>query len=221
MTTKTKQSKNIKTTTSAKTTKSKSTANRSIKTIKSKPTANHNAKTAKSKPIANLSTTKLTTWGKIWRAILCITAPLLGGFLISLLSRNAMDQFGMLKQPPLAPPAWLFPVAWTILYILMGIASYLICLKSLTGNKAERHKARTALIVYAVQLVLNFIWTPIFFNANLYWPALVVLLVMWLLEIILLIMTFKLSKPAFWCLLPYLLWTSFAAYLNISIAILN
>lgn len=173
----------------------------------------------KSKNIKSKST--LTTWGKTWRACLCILAPLLSGFLISLTSRNAMEQFGMLKQPPLAPPAWLFPVAWTILYILMGIACYLICLKYLTGKKAEKSQARTALIIYAVQLVLNFIWTPIFFNASLYWVALVVLIAMWILEIVLISMAFKLSKPAFWCLLPYLLWTTFAAYLNISIAILN
>ena len=164
---------------------------------------------------------KLTTWGKIWRAAICIAVPLVGGFLISLLTRNAMDQFGALHQPPLAPPAWLFPVAWTILYILMGMASYLIYLKLINGKKSEKSTARTALIVYGVQLVLNFIWTPIFFNANQYWLAFAVLLFMWVLEIILIVKTYKISRPAFWCLLPYLLWTTFAAYLNISIAILN
>ena len=166
-------------------------------------------------------TDKLTTWGKIWRAGVCIIAPLGGGFLISLLARDAMGQFGMFKQPPLAPPAWLFPVAWTILYILMGVASYLIYLKYINGNKSEKNAAKEALIIYAVQLVLNFIWTPIFFNANLYWLAFVVIIVMWILELVLLIKTYKISRAAFWCLFPYLLWTTFATYLNISIAILN
>ena len=198
------------------TTKPKTTK---TKTTKSK--TNTTAKASKPKATSKPSTNGLTHWGKTWRAFLCITTPLLSGFLISLLSRDTMLKFGMLKQPPLAPPAWLFPVAWTILYLLMGIASYLICLKFLTGTKSESHKARIALIIYAVQLFLNFIWTPIFFNAGLYWVALAVLIAMWILEIILISMSFKLSKAAFWCLLPYLLWTTFATYLNISIAILN
>ena len=164
---------------------------------------------------------KLTTWGKIWRLAICIIVPLGGGFLISLLTRDAMGQFEMFKQPPLAPPAWLFPVAWTILYILMGIASFLIYLKYVNGKKSEKSIARTALIIYSVQLVFNFIWTPIFFNANLYWLAFAIIIIMWILELTLLIKSYKISRPAFWCLLLYLLWTTFATYLNISIAILN
>ena len=178
-------------------------------------------KSKNTKPKTTKSKTKLTPWGKTWRACICVATPLLGGFLISLSSRGAMGQFGMLRQPPLAPPAWLFPVAWTILYVLMGVACYLICLKYLTGAKAEKPKARAALIIYALQLVVNFIWTPVFFNAGLYWVAFAILVVMWLLEIVLITLAFKLSKPAFWCLLPYLLWTTFAGYLNVSIALLN
>lgn len=167
------------------------------------------------------SNSKLTIWGKIWRLAICIAVPLGGGFLISLLTRDAMGQFGALKQPPLAPPAWLFPVAWTILYILMGVASYLMYLKMSQGKESEKSTARTALIIYSTQLVFNFLWTPLFFNANLYWLAFGVLLVMWILELALLIKTYKISRPAFWCLLPYILWSTFAAYLNISIALLN
>lgn len=167
------------------------------------------------------SQNKLTAFGKIWRLALCIAAPLGGGFLISLLTRDAMGQFGSFNQPPLAPPAWLFPVAWTILYILMGLASYLICLVYMNGKKSEKMPARNALIIYSVQLVLNFMWTPIFFNAGLYWLAFAVLVAMWALEIALLAKSYKLSRAAFWCLLPYLLWTTFAAYLNIGIAVLN
>ncbi len=167
------------------------------------------------------SNSKLTTWGKVWRLAACIAVPLGGGFLISLLTRDAMGQFGSLNQPPLAPPAWLFPVAWTILYVLMGIASYLIYLKIRQGGKSDNSSARIALIMYGAQLVFNFLWTPLFFNANLYWLAFVVLLIMWILELVLLIKAHKISCPAFWCLLPYIIWSTFAAYLNISIALLN
>ena len=172
------------------------------------------------KPAAHKKPTNLTTFGKVWRLILCIIAPLGGGFIVSLLTRNAMSQFSSFNQPPLAPPAWLFPVAWTILYILMGIASWLICVAPNNSKTTNKSKIST-LIIYAVQLVLNFIWTPIFFNAGQYWLAFVTLIAMWILEIILIIKAFKISRPAFWCLIPYLLWTTFAAYLNISIAILN
>ena len=163
---------------------------------------------------------KLTTFGKIWRVALCILVPLGGGFLISLFTRDAMSQFGDFNQPPLSPPAWLFPVAWTILYVLMGVASYLIYLAG-AKKKAKMPKARVALIVYGIQLVLNFIWTPLFFTAGLYWVAFAVLALMWILEIVLLVMTFKISRAAFWCLLPYLVWTTFAGYLNVGIAVLN
>ena len=164
---------------------------------------------------------QLTGFGKVWRVALAILVPLGGGFLVSLLTRNAMDQFGMLKQPALAPPAWLFPVAWTILYVLMGVASYLIFAGMMRRKKSERKVGVVALVIYGVQLLFNFIWTPIFFNAGLYWVAFAVLAVMWVLEIVVLILTFRISRAAFWCLIPYILWTSFAAYLNISIALLN
>ena len=164
---------------------------------------------------------KLTTFGKIWRLFVCIAVPLGGGFIVSLFTRDTMSKFGQFNQPPLAPPAWLFPVAWTILYVLMGVASFLIYLALVRGKKAEKSCALITLMLYGIQLVLNFAWTPIFFNLEMYWVAFAVLAVMWVLEIVILIKTFKLSRAAFWCLLPYLLWTTFAAYLNISIAILN
>ena len=128
---------------------------------------------------------------------------------------------GIGQQPPLAPPAWLFPVAWTILYILMGVASYLIWHAGRQGNKMDKQISKTALWVYGIQLVLNFAWTLLFFNLGWHWFAFAVLMVMWCLEIVLLCLAKKVSMGAFWCLLPYLLWTTFAAYLNIMIAILN
>lgn len=168
------------------------------------------------------STTKLSTWSKIWRISLAVIVPLGGGMIVSLFTRDAMAKFGSFNQPPLAPPAILFPIAWTILYVLMGIASYFIWKKGYDSRKqSDKFLSKAALIIYAVQLIFNFTWTPLFFNAGLYWVAFAVLMVMWILEIVLIIKAFKLSRVAGWCLLPYLLWTTFAAYLNVSIAILN
>ena len=200
---------------------------KSTKQMRATSTRKAGATSATKSTTAKSASTKKTqaepaAWSKIWRILLCILVPLGGGIIISLFSRDSMVQFNAMKQPPLAPPAWLFPVAWTILYILMGVASYLIYRAfTKTRNSKVQNNARIAMILYGVQLVLNFIWTPLFFNANLYWVAFAVLLLMWILEIILLVKTFRLSRAAFWCLFPYALWTTFAAYLNISIAILN
>jgi len=166
------------------------------------------------------STKKLTTWGKTWRIALSIAVPLGGGLIISLFTRDAMSKFGTFNQPPLAPPAWLFPVAWTILYILMGLASYFIWLRSHSDRKLAKC-GKFALFIYGAQLIFNFIWTPLFFSIGWYWFAFGWLLAMWLLIIILMVKAFKISRAAFFMLLPYILWCTFAAYLNCGIAILN
>ncbi|MBR2659070.1 tryptophan-rich sensory protein [Candidatus Saccharibacteria bacterium] len=168
------------------------------------------------------STTKLSTWGKIWRIALAIIVPLGGGLIISLFTRDSMTKFGAFNQPPLAPPAILFPIAWTILYVLMGIASYFIWKKGRDSRKgSDKSLSKVALIIYGVQLIFNFVWTPLFFIFDLFWFAFAWLMVMWALVLALTIVSCRISKPAFWMLLPYLLWCTFAAYLNCGIAILN
>ena len=96
-------------------------------------------------------------WKKL---ILCIAIPLAVGGVSALLTRGGMETFQALNKPPLAPPAWLFPVAWTVLYILMGIASYLV----FTSGKPNK----LALALYGVQLIFNFFWPIIFFGLERY-----------------------------------------------------
>lgn len=166
------------------------------------------------------SKAKMSVGGRVIRIIFCILAPLAVGAMSALLTMDTMHRFSEMEQPPLAPPAWLFPIAWTILYILMGLASWLI----FWGGYKDRKKAKiatAALVIYGIQLVLNFCWSPIFFNFKLYWVALGVLAVMWILIIVLIIKACKLSRGAAWCLIPYLLWCTFAAYLNAGVAMLN
>lgn len=149
-----------------------------------------------------------------------ILLPLVVGLVASALTGNTMMEFGRLKQPPLAPPAWLFPVAWTILYILMGVACYLIY--RLNPKTKQEKKLQTAeLIIYFVQLFFNFMWTIFFFRLEMRWFAFGWLIVMWLTILALICMCAKNRKAAAWCLVPYLLWCTFASYLNIMIAILN
>ena len=155
-----------------------------------------------------------------WTAAGMIIFPLVVGLISSALTGDAMMSFGRLNQPPLAPPAWLFPVVWTILYILMGVAAYLIYrLKPRT--KKEKKLQKTELVIYFVQLFFNFMWTLFFFKWELRYFALGWLMVMWLLVLVLIILASKNQKAAAWCLVPYILWCSFAAYLNIMIAVLN
>ena len=155
----------------------------------------------------------------IKNSLVAVILPLAVGGLSSLISSGAMQQFNSMQKPPLAPPAWLFPVAWTMLYILMGIASLLVYCSQPTD---VGQKLRTAaLIIYALQLLLNFCWSPIFFNAKLYYVAFVVLVCLWLLIAALIVIATRLNKAAAFLLLPYLLWLSFAGYLNLMIPVLN
>lgn len=152
-----------------------------------------------------------------WKPLLiCLAIPLAVGGLSAFLTRNGMETFQSLNQPPLSPPAWLFPVVWSILFLLMGLASYLVY----TSGK-PRPATRTALIVYGVQLAFNFLWPIFFFNLGLYLFSFVWLVVLWGLILTTTILFFRLSKPAGLLLLPYLLWVAFAGYLNLSIYLLN
>ncbi len=185
-----------------------------------KTTSKKSAKTSARKGVGRALSAKtnaqsISAWGKIWRIALCIAVPLGGGLLISLLTGDAMSKFGSFNQPPLAPPAWLFPVAWTILYVLMGLASYLIWAKSKKGTNKE------ILILYGLQLAMNFVWTPLFFLAEQYWFAFAWLVAMWIVIIMMMVKTKKVSVAALLLLVPYILWCTFAAYLNCGIAILN
>lgn len=152
-----------------------------------------------------------------WKTLLiCIAIPLVVGGLSALLSMGSMEAFAALKQPPLSPPAWLFPVVWTILYVLMGIASYLV----LTAH-APQTEIENALKVYALQLFFNFCWSILFFNLELYWFAFIWLLALWALILWCIIRFFRISRPAAFLLIPYIIWVTFAGYLNLGIAILN
>lgn len=148
--------------------------------------------------------------------LIAIAIPLAVGGFSAFLTSDAQDIFSSLNKPPLAPPAWLFPVAWTILYILMGIGSYRIW-----TAVATLEKRKTALFLYGVQLFFNFIWPIIFFNLGEYFFAFVWIIALWLL-IFLTYQHFRaIDMLASWLLIPYLVWVLFAAYLNFGIYFLN
>lgn len=151
-----------------------------------------------------------------WKKLLvCVLIPLLVGGLSALITMGSMENFSSLNKPPLSPPGWLFPVVWTILFVLMGIASYIVLER---GSFAE---TRTALFFYGVQLFFNFFWSIFFFNFELYYFSFLWLLALWVLIIITAVLFFRISKPAGYLMIPYIIWVTFAGYLNLGIAILN
>lgn len=149
--------------------------------------------------------------------IVSIGIPLLIGGITSLLIPNISSVYGNLVKPNFAPPPIVFPIVWTILYILMGIASYKVYVL-----KYDNIDVSSALFVYAIQLLLNFLWTFIFFGFKLYGLAFLELIVL-VLFVILTIKRFykKAGKKAALLLLPYLIWLIYAGVLNFFIWMLN
>ena len=150
------------------------------------------------------------------RLVKCIAIPLIIGGISALLTRGSMKVFETLEKPPLSPPGWLFPVAWTILYVLMGFASYLVL-----ESEAEPEAVTNAIHIYFYQLVVNFLWPVFFFLFGWYLFSFIWLVFLWILVLITTVRFYGVSKTAGYMMIPYLLWTTFACYLNLGIWILN
>ena len=148
--------------------------------------------------------------------IIAIAIPLLVGGLSALLTSGAMQSFEQINKPPLSPPGWLFPVVWTLLYALMGIASYLIYTAKYSAGLAGN-----ALLFYMLQLIFNFFWSIIFFNWEAYLLAFIWLLILLALIIVTTVKFYRISKAAAYLMIPYIIWVSFAGYLNLGIYLLN
>ena len=151
-----------------------------------------------------------------WKKLLPLLAiPLAVGALSALLS-GRMDIYAEMDKPPLSPPGWVFPIVWTVLYLLMGYSSYLIA----TAQKPQSEK-RGALVLYGAQLAANFVWSLIFFRAQLPLAAFVWLVLLWVLIFLTIRAFSKINEKAADLLIPYLLWVTFAGYLNFGIFLLN
>ena len=138
------------------------------------------------------------------------------GVLAALLSSGGTQLYnGSLVKPPLSPPAVVFPIVWTVLYTLMGISAARIWL---SPESAER---RRGLNIYIAQLIVNFFWSLIFFNAQAFGFAFFWLLLLWVLILWMILSFYKTDKLAALLQIPYLLWVSFAGYLNFMIWQLN
>lgn len=152
-----------------------------------------------------------------WKPLLISLAiPLAVGGLSAFLTKDGMRAFASLRQPPLSPPGWLFPVVWTILYLMMGAACYLVW--TAEAGKAQRERALT---VYGLSLAANFLWPILFFTVRAYFPAFLLLLVLLALVAVCALLFFCIRERAGQLLLPYLVWLVFAGYLNLGVWLLN
>lgn len=156
-------------------------------------------------------------FAKIKPFIISVIIALAVGGLSALLTSGNMDIYSEIIRPPLSPPSVLFPIVWTILYVLMGISAAMI------WNERENKMAESnrALIVYAVNLVLNFFWSIIFFNMQAYLFAFIWLVLLWVVILIMTVSFYRIKPIAGILQIPYLLWVTFAGYLNLAIYILN
>ena len=137
------------------------------------------------------------------------------GALSAYITRDSMDIYSEIINPPLAPPAILFPIVWTILFILMGISAANVYVNRKNGD------AGTALTVYAINLIMNFTWSIIFFGIRAYLGAFLWLLVLLTVIIYMIVLFKKINPIAGYLQIPYALWVTFAGYLNFAIWLLN
>lgn len=150
------------------------------------------------------------------RFLTSLLLPLAVGGLSALITGKNMDLYSTIATPVLSPPSWVFPVVWTILYTLMGISLYIV-----RSSGVSKYDKQNALIFFFVQLFLNFIWSPIFFNKQYFLLASVVLLVLWCFSLLMVIAFYRISKVAGILQIPYIIWLTFAGYLNLAIYLLN
>ena len=138
--------------------------------------------------------------------------PIATGLLASYLTTGNMSIYDNIIKPPLSPPSIVFPIVWSVLYVLMGISSYLVY------QNTERIGP---LFTYFLSLFVNFFWSIIFFNWQEFGFAFIWLILLWFLILLTIIDYWKISKPAAILQIPYLIWVTFAGYLNFMIWLLN
>lgn len=151
-----------------------------------------------------------------WKALIISVLISLGiGALSGFLTSDGVQAYQIYKQePPLSPPPAAFPIVWTVLYLLMGVSAYLVYNEhAFDGGKA--------LLIYGLQLLVNFFWPIFFFNLQWYLFAFVWIVFLWVLIVLMIREFFKINKAAAWLQIPYLLWVTFAAYLNFAAYLLN
>lgn len=152
---------------------------------------------------------------EVVKLIVCCGVPLAVGFSGSFFT-NSLDWYQTLAKPAFNPPSWIFAPVWTLLYLLMGISTFLVWRK-----KPADAAVKVALACFILQLVFNAIWTPIFFGAKQPLVAFGDIVLLWLAIAATIISFYRVSKLSAILLIPYIIWVSFAVVLNAAICMLN
>ena len=155
---------------------------------------------------------KKRKWGPLALSLLVTAAAAALGAAIT---RRGMPAYEQLVKPPLTPPSLLFPIVWSILFLLMALGAAMI------GSTRDTARRRRALSLYGAQLIANVFWSFLFFGLGRHWLAFFWLLLLWLFLLVTTLRFFKETPAAGWLLVPYLLWVTFAAYLNGGVWLLN
>lgn len=150
---------------------------------------------------------------QVKKLFICLAIALSAGALGTILSGSTAGS-QLLNQPPLYPPGWVFPVIWTVLYLMMGYASYRVLV---SGSE----DIGLALFVYGLQLIVNLLWPVVFFRLELRLTAFFILVLLWFLILMTIGLFSAIDKLSAQLLIPYLLWVTFAGYLNLEVFRLN
>lgn len=149
---------------------------------------------------------------KLSQKLLYILTPLIGGSIVGLIINKSID-YNYLINPPLSPPSYLFPIVWSILYLLIGTSYYIY--------RKNNNDDSLTIKLYYIQLILNYLWSIIFFTLKLRTLAVIWIIILAITIIYLMIRFYKEERTSFYLLIPYILWVLFATYLNIGIIVLN
>ncbi|MGQ9628148.1 MAG: TspO/MBR family protein [Anaerolineae bacterium] len=158
-----------------------------------------------------------STLTEVLKLVISVVVCLLAGFIGSFFTTPSIPTwYATLKKPPFTPPNWLFAPVWTTLFVLMGISAFLVWRRGL-----DDRLVRIALGIFGVQLILNILWSAMFFGLKSPLAGLIDISILWIVILLTIINFFKISQVAGFLLIPYILWVSFAAFLNFSLWRLN
>lgn len=153
----------------------------------------------------------------VHKLVISIVVSLCAGGIGSLFTFSKIPTwYAALQKPAFTPPDWLFAPAWTVLYVLMGIAAFYVWRVG-----SDKREVRVALVTFLIQLIFNALWSVVFFGMeNLFFGA-VMIVALWIIILFTIIRFYKISQTAAWLLIPYILWVTFASALNIAVWLLN
>ncbi|HML06006.1 MAG TPA: TspO/MBR family protein [Methanobacterium sp.] len=153
----------------------------------------------------------------IIKLVISILIPLIAGFIGSIATFDGITNFfNVLNKPVWTPPSWAFAPIWTTLFILMGIALFLVWRKGF-----ERRDVKIAMAIFGVQIILNILWSVIFFGLRSITGGLIEIIILWIAILVNIVVFYRISKAAGLLLVPYIIWVTIASYLTYTVYILN